>query len=127
MKCPICNGTGDLPAVDLRLHENSLYYNNQQLILTPREAEILSVVISRGPVDTDRLVMGVYGHLEPEDAVNTIRVMSTRLRRKLSPLGLYLVNVMPLGHGSKASYMLTANSQLSLERYRRPINTSQEA
>lgn len=107
MKCPICSGTGELPDIELNLSHNRLSYNGRSVKLRGREAEVLHVIINEGPASTDRLIKRVFSGQDLYDPVGNISVNMHRLRGKIKPLGLFIVNIGLRGFSAKASYVLT--------------------
>lgn len=88
-RCPTCGAPyqAERPLVDL---ERNLFICRQgQARVTPREAEVLSVIVEGFPrvVSVSRIVARVYGVLEPDSAVGCVRVIICRVRPSLRKLG----------------------------------------
>ncbi len=94
--CPCCGQSlamRQMPEVDL--DTNTLLYDTSAIHLTPSEAEILTVLLRQMPsvVSHERLRMGVYGTQDgPEDEHGCLTVFVCRLRQRLKPVGLKIVN-----------------------------------
>lgn len=104
-KCPCCGSdVTDSPRPIVSLDTNKLLASGEIIRLTPREAELMSVLVSAMPlpVDTERLIGRMYGATPVDDAYDTLKVYVCRLRKKLSPTTLELRTIW--GRGLALAY-----------------------
>lgn len=99
--CPTCGSEYpfDVPRVDL--NRNIIICRKGWRKLTPREAEIMAVVIDRYPrmATMADIFAGIYGMAdEPENATYMLRVYITKLRSRLKPIGWTLINIHSRGY-----------------------------
>lgn len=95
--CPTCGGPIKAgPGIDLDL--NVAIVNGTALRLTPREAEVIAVLIEDqpGPVSTERLTAKIYGSGEWPTA-DPLSVFIAHLRRKLRGTGYSIQTVWGFG------------------------------
>lgn len=101
MKCPCCNS--DLENADrplISLETNKLLAGAEVLQLTPREAEIIDILVKRMPlpVSADYFVARLYGDVATEAAMTTIRVILSKLRPKIAICGLNIRTIWGGGY-----------------------------
>lgn len=87
--CPCCNQP--TPTKGVMLSGGTVTRAGQSVKLTPHEAAIFGAVLKRAPeyVSTDRIISQMYGaHDGPENENNVLAVLVSRMRHKISVLGL---------------------------------------
>jgi len=86
------------------LDTNKLLASGEVIKLTPREAELMSLLVSAMPlpVDNERLIGRMYGATPVDDAYDTLKVYVCRLRKKLAVTNLELRTVW--GRGLALAY-----------------------
>jgi DNA-binding response OmpR family regulator len=99
--CPLCGG--ELPAdgrVMVNLDSNTLRVGEQMILLTAREAEVMTVLIDvmPGVASRQQLMDAVYGRLRSAGDWNVIRVMIMRIRKKIKSLPLRIETVNRRGY-----------------------------
>lgn len=91
--CPLC---GTIIERDLLvdLHSNIAILSNVPIRLTPKEAEILSLLADQfpGEVQHTRMITKVYGVNEPTNAKGCISTMINRLKKKIWPAHYTIVS-----------------------------------
>ena len=70
------------------LMRGSGYRAPECLGLSPRETEILGLLVARESIRRDVLMMALYGHRSDPPGTGVLSVYLCRLRRKLAPHGL---------------------------------------
>lgn len=114
MNCPCCGQpmAGGL-SVRVSVEANTVSVGKKAVRLSPLETEILAV-LDEGrplPVTKDRLIRRVFGVLESEGASISVQVAISRMRKKIEPLGLQIINQKPHNEGGRTaegSYSLVA-------------------
>lgn len=90
--CPCCGQRiADGESLVVSLETNTASRLGTTVQLTPRMAEILTVLRGRypGSANTGGLIRAIYGHRdEPASAYTALRVHISYLRRRLAPLGV---------------------------------------
>jgi DNA-binding response OmpR family regulator len=103
--CPVCGQpVPDVvtPVVDLQ--HNTVSYGGKIIKLSPREAEVVWA-LCEGPLDTDALVIKVWGRFAEGEAAAHVYI--SRLRTKLPQIGLTI-----RGSG-RTAYMIEALSDVA--------------
>lgn len=92
--CEHCGGTGIAPAAPARVVRLG------DVKLQPGEGRVLAALLdSPGAiVGYQRLILLMWGGAEPGDALNSLRVAISRLRKSLRHLGVEIVNVSGAGY-----------------------------
>jgi DNA-binding response OmpR family regulator len=101
MKCPCCNtelANADRPLVSLET--NKLMAGGEIIRLTPREAEIASILVDAMPMpaERERIFSKLYGGVPTEAPEKMLEVYVWRLRKKLAPAGLSIRTVWGTGY-----------------------------
>ena len=111
--CPFCSGTGHAPEVVVSLVHNHLLYAGKTIHLSPREAELLHLITTRKDLTRSKLEQKLFGtrYYDMSHSTYNISVLVYRIRRKLSPLGLTLKNLRPLGANQAIYALVTQESK----------------
>jgi DNA-binding response OmpR family regulator len=99
--CPTCGQGIDANRLIVSLEANQITRGGVSIHVTPLEAEYMHVLAKRYPACARRsaTIAEIYGagH-EPSDALSVIRTITSRLRRKLKPIGVEILNVQAVGY-----------------------------
>jgi len=88
MKCPCCGGEWTPSKLMVDLTTNTAISPNGVVALSPREAELLHVLLSSNrPVSNSKIQDALYGIVDEEDHTTSIRVYVSMLRANLAKLG----------------------------------------
>jgi len=90
-KCPTCGSRVTRPApVLVDLNDNTAVSGRRRIKLTPREAEMLHVLMENYParVSPAKLFAKVYGVADDAPDPRIIYVLMNQMRNKLVPLGI---------------------------------------
>lgn len=87
--CPCCGADVEPTGLLVDLNNNTISRFGRTVLVTPREAEILTTIVGAYPgrIRVDRLLERVYG-LMPAPSRRSMCIFITRLRQKLKPLGI---------------------------------------
>lgn len=99
--CPCCGAAIDAAKPFVDQNSSTLIYKGYSVKLETIDYRILELLTKRAPgvVAHDSLISHVWsGAREPEDAANSLKVGMCKVRRKLAPLGLSVVNVFSVGY-----------------------------
>lgn len=104
MNCPCCGQMMVGRDVRVWLESNTVSVGSRAVRLSPRQAEILSVLAEGRPlpVKKDHLMRRVYGVVESEGAYGALLASISQMRKKIAPLGLRIINQKPHNEGGQA-------------------------
>lgn len=106
-RCPLCGGTLAVAGLRFDYWTRMVVTARGHARLTPGEADVLKALLEYGPVPTARLARKVYRwrEIDVERPVEVIKVMVMRIRKKIRPLGVDIVNHAT--RGTPAVYALS--------------------
>jgi len=99
-KCPCCGGPVDPNKFIVDLNTNTFCYNGHSIVLRPKTAEFLSVLLSKypGAASMNEIASGVWGALDaPDDVRGNIHVYLCIARKFLEPIGVKIESAWGAG------------------------------
>lgn len=99
--CPTCGAVKPHKKLGVTLSNTTLIRNGERLELTNHEAIIMDTLINNMPftVSKTRLISRMYeGEEEPDCAEGSLEAHVSKLRIKLKPIGLGIVNTRYRGY-----------------------------
>jgi DNA-binding response OmpR family regulator len=101
MDCPCCGQVipDDGNRASVSLETNTVTFRGLATRLEPLQAEILSVIAEQAPryITVDALMRRVFGILEQDGSIKGLHVAVSRMRKKIEPMGLRLINARSRG------------------------------
>ena len=102
-ECPCC---GARMSSDFKMNvgfdytKNRLFGDGLVAHLYPMEADAINLLMSSWPnlLSNEDMIKGLYGQRDVPNPVDTTRVMLSKLRKKIRPLGLEIKNVRDRGY-----------------------------
>jgi len=115
--CPHCGEPLDAPGVVVRLETNTVHRDGKWVLVTPQQAEVMSVLASGRVTTQEHLLERVYGARNdiPDGALVVLRQQVHFLGPKLRALRLAIRNIRGRGYVLET----TDASDPSLPRIRR--------
>lgn len=98
--CPCCGKAVSPLKVLIDFSRGRVVYKDRVAYLTNRETQLVYALHQAMPraLSVGQIISAIYGHGEPEDSENCVRLYVLKARKALAPIGLKIVNYYMHGY-----------------------------